>query len=35
MDDQELELILMHKFAYELDPELWNEQEENDNENEH
>ena len=29
MDDQEFELMLMHKFAYELDPDLWSEQEDN------
>ena len=29
MDDQELEL--MQPFAYELDPDLWREQEESDN----
>lgn len=27
MDDEEFELMLMHKFAYELDPDLWSEQE--------
>ena len=31
MDDQELELMLMQPFAYELDPDLWREQEESDN----
>ena len=29
MDDEEFELMLMHKFAYELDPDLWSEQEDN------
>lgn len=32
MDDGEFELMLMHKFAYELDPDLWSEQEDNDGE---
>lgn len=31
MDDELFELMLMHKFAYELDPDLWSEQEERKN----
>lgn len=27
MDDEEFELMLMQPFAYELDPDLWDEQE--------
>ena len=34
MDDEEFELMLMHKFAYELDPDLWAEQEEEKRKNE-
>lgn len=33
MDDEEFELLLMHKFAYELDPDLWSEQEDNNEKN--